>query len=606
MTSRQSALLAMGCTAVLLATGIGLGIVSWRARPSRGGTDLAAPRPADLPAPAPVEHRAYRRAYELDPGTIRVCVRNLGTDPLAFRRVRLDGIEIPVWGVESEGETTMPERAAPGTADRAASVAPADLARTLILWARMSPSEIPPGGVGEFAAKLHSPMPRPMKVELFPVDGEPLSCVVRPVEPPLAITAVAFPEGSPASRMYVYLEGRSAQPLALRGLECDGQWAAEGLWLSASTLSEGEKALAVVELDPPREQGAAVALSIFTRDGPVAAERIRVFPGLPVNAEGGSTPDGFGLDPEPYNHRPAYVDPKKGAAPPHATPKPTLRANDVFHCAMHAYGLDKHRTAREILRRHDLCRRHDPHHPSVQHLCRIRPETGYALFGQLTDAMRINPNIRTSLDPALRQARELEAVAGITRAARLAVRPRLVHAVADTAPFGQTKGYTDPATFRRRVYAILSQCPDAVLYRHRGWAGKDDHARAVNAEIRRLNAELARLRPHLAVADVWPWPSAPQRPDLLARALLAGDQALILLLIRRPAKEGEPSPGGDTLTLTLDLPDTLVPRGAARITPDGPAPLADPVARDGGLSTLDVPLPDVAAACIVHLGRDAR
>ena len=360
------------------------------------------------------------------------------------------------------------------------------------------------------------------------------------------------------------------------------------------------------ELDPPREQGASVTLSIFTRDGPVAAERIRVFPGLPVNAEGGSTPDGFGLDPAPYNHRPAYVDPDKGAAPPHAAPAPTLRANDIFHCAMHACGLDKHRTAREILRRYDLCRRHDPDHPSVQHLCRIRPETGYALFGELTDAIRINPNIRTSLDPALRGAPALDAVAGITRAARLAVRPRLVHAVADTAPFGQTKGYTDPATFRRRVYAILSECPDALLYRHRGWKGETPDAQALNAEIRRLNAELTHLRPHLAIADVWPWPSAPQRPGLMARALLAGDQALVLLLIRRPAKEGEPSPEGDTLTLTLDLPDTLAPRGAARITPDGLRPFAAPVARDGGPPTLDVPLPDVAAACIVHLGRDAR
>ena len=333
---------------------------------------------------------------------------------------------------------------------------------------------------------------------------------------------------------------------------------------------------------------------------------MRVLPGFPINTEGGPVPQGFGLDPTPYVHRPDYISPDQAARPLHSAPEPAQRANDIFHCAMHAYGLDKHRTAREILRRYDLCRRHDPHHLCVQHLCRIRPETGYALFGQLADAIRINANIRTSLDTRLRRAAPIDIVAGISRAARLAVRPRLVHAVADTSPFGETKGFADPAAFRRRVYAILSESPRGLFYRHRGWAGSEPGAKALNTEIRRLNAELAHLRPHLAIADVWPWPRAPRRPDLLARALLAGDQALLLILVRRTPPEGQPLPEGQTLQLAIDLPPSLAPRRAARIAPDGLQPLAAVRAGDDGAMTLDVALPDTASAYLIDLGRGAQ
>jgi len=68
--------------------------------PRQDSPTAPAPRPADLPPLQPLDCAFYRKAHDLDPGTIRVLLRNTGSGPLSFKQVLLDEAPIPVWGVD--------------------------------------------------------------------------------------------------------------------------------------------------------------------------------------------------------------------------------------------------------------------------------------------------------------------------------------------------------------------------------------------------------------------------------------------------------------------------------------------------------------------------
>jgi len=576
-------------------------------------------RPADLGPITPIDCAWYRKTSEFDPGTIRVYIRNTSDREWSFRQVLLDGLPIPVWGVDEgldDAKADLPPDA--GQEGGGEHQAYADAAKRFsgkrVIWARLAPAVIAPGEIGEFMAKIANPMPRPMKVEFVPVTGETLATVVRPTDPPLTISMVTF--GEDLRTVYVYLKGNREEPITLRGLELNGRWlspanessnipengkpeTSESLWLSSNNLETGEKQLAVVTLPEPLMQGGFIVLKAYGNGGETVEERVRVFSGFPVNAEGyRAPPPGFGLDTKLYDYRPAYMtaDTPEGPSSPS---EPQLHSNYVFACAMHTFAADHRRSAQEILRRYELCLRFDPHHPSFQHLCRIRPETGFALFGEIADIIRTNPNITTGLSETPPNETPFEAVARIARYACVSAAPRRVQTVAHSTPFGETRGLTSPDEMRRRVHALLGTGVKGVIYRHHAWNGKEPAEEAMNNEIRRLNAELAHLRDYLAIADTVDWVAVKERDDVNAYSLLAGPDALVVILVRHASgkKADEMDSAGEQVNLALRLPEWFVPGDTVAVSPEGMERLDATVTADDGLA---LPTPAAAATFLIR------
>ena len=502
---------------------------------------------------------------------------------------------------------TSKDTAAHSAPKQAAPEPPApDVTKLRVIWARLTPSPIPPGAVAEFSATLANPLPRPMKLQFQPESGELLTTVIRNVEPPnieppLAITAIGFSRS--LDTVYVYLEANAPEPLTLRGFELDGQWVHSGLWLSADRLAKGQKAVAVLQRARPLVQGDWITVKALATDGTAAAERVRVFAGFPISVEEGAPPAGFGLDPDPYTEHPKYLESRTPPGPPSNFPAASFRCLYLFSCAMHSFGLDKQRTAREILRRFDLAASLDPRQPAAQSLCRIRPETGYSLFGQITDILRANPYITTGLSRGREGEPPEETCARIARYAYLSVRPRPVHAIVETAPFGQREGFARPDEFRRQVYTVLAQGARGILYRHGAWNDPKPEAQAIVQEIKKLNAELAQVRDLLAIADPLSWPDAPVRDGLRASALLAGDKALLLILVRPTPPKQAPTAQPSTVKLAIPVLQGLTPQEPALIAPDGPRPLPEFETDPTGRFLLNIPVPGTAALYLIPLGR---
>jgi len=539
--------------------------------------------------PLEVQAAYYRIKIPADPGSATVLVRNRGREPLTIDRLLMDGSPLPAEGI-GHGLRGDPERK-PSAAEQ--------LAAARIVWARLTPNPIPPGRSSLLHVQFRTRPPYAFHLRLMAGKTAPAECRLFPIDTPVRVTNIAFP--ADLSECLIYVANTSKDKAErIQAVELNDVDVTARIWASSRELPPGGKALVVVP-KPGLAVGDSATVVVALGSGLRIVGRVRALPVFPIALEHGEPDAKLGI-PDRQDHWPVRTEgpgpAKPGGPPPRFASDAALVR--VFHCPSHIMGSDWQGCAAEALRRVAVARELHPRLPAYDAVCRARSGLASACFAGTTDAGFLNPYL-----PQYSQANPKHPIDAVLRAlemARAANAPDPVYSLVGCYAFGDEKQPPTPDELERLVHTIIAGGPRGLIYRLR----RDRLTPELTARIRRLNAELAHLSPHLAVADVWPWPSAPQRPDLVARALLAGDQALVLLLIRRPVPEGETPPEGGTLTLTLDLPDTLVPRGAALITPDGPRPLAATVARNGKAPTLDVPLPDVATACIVHLARAAR
>jgi hypothetical protein len=272
---------------------------------------------------------------------------------------------------------------------------------------------------------------------------------------------------------------------------------------------------------------------------------------------------------------------------------------------MHKFAGDQTRCARETFRRYDICSKYDPHHPSLIHMCRIRPETGYALFAETTDILRFNPNITSGMSRGREGESPEEVVERISRYAYYAARPRPAQALADTAKFGSDKDLASPEEFRRRVYTMLGCGVKGLLYRHRGW--EDMSSPRLDDEIKRLNAEVRQIRHYLTVADVVDWAEVEGGKHMSAYSLLAGDEAVVVILVNHNSHKdadaaGQDASGEGKPKVVLNLPNWLVPVSAFRVTPEKLQP-ADMELAAAGQVVLHADTPEAADAYVVNVQR---
>lgn len=504
-----------------------------------------------------IDHVSYRKTSKFDPGTIRVFLKNSGKSKITVKKVLLDGYSIPVWGVNdiklNKPSPKVEEKNHPKNFKEIA----AKYSSKRIVWARMTPHPIPPNHIAALFVKMVNPLPRPMKV-VFELDsGEKIKAIVRPVANLLVFTAITFSEK--LDIMYLYLEGRSKTELDISEIEIDGKSVMNQTWFSSKKLKNEKKVIGKFKFGSPRTQGKYITIKISTKQGASAEERIRIFSHFPINVENGNPPKGFGFDVDSYTFQPSYF--KSKILPKEGKPMPALlRVNHIFDCLMHKFGANKTRCAHETFKRFDLVSRYDPNNPTTIHLCRIRPETGFALFAETVDVLRLNPNITTALSKGGENESPEEIAGRICHFAYRAASPRPFHPLVDSTKYGTENEIGVPEEMRKLAYTLIGMGAKALLFRHKDWQGKTGRGKEINHEIMKLITEISHLKSYLAIADPVPWIKTPNNEKVSAFSLAAGDRGIVIILVRHGEEKTEKE-----LKLELALPEWVVPKKLEKI-----------------------------------------
>lgn len=536
------------------------------------------------------DYSAYQRTSGYDPGTVRAFLRNRSRQSIEIRRIVLDDAPLLVWGLDltvlnmnAEGQINP---ASPAYKQFQEQREAERLPGRRIVWARISDSTISPGTTAELAVKLANPLTRPCKLDFSFADGTRKILVVRPDVPPMVFSAVTFTPDY--GRMFLYMESASEKPLRISDILLNGQPVRDGLWLSSQVVEKGEKQLAVIDLHPPLTPGACLNIAACADDGIPAMTRVRAFSGFPINTSAGGRAADMGLDDREYALTPSYVS--TAHAPP-ASPSASPQGNGIFQCAMHEYGGDTERCAREIFRRYDLCRKFDPTHPCFVHMCRTNPELGYPLFAETFDILHTNPNVHNSLSS--KSLLPEESVEALTRHACLSARPRPVHCEMDVRAFGDNRSVASPDELLRRTYTILGCGAKGLFYRNLD--GNTTESLARKLTIRNINSVMRKARDLLTIADTVSWARVDQAEDTTVYPLLAGDRAVLVCVVqhgRRAVqvpvelrKENASANAGEERShITVTLPPWLRVKDVARISPDNDTPLAFKCDKTGEVS----------------------
>jgi hypothetical protein len=556
----------------------------------------------------------YRKTSDWDPGTVRIWFQNATAKDRRLVRVKLNGSTIPVWGVDWErrfAEASACVKRELGKEGNPDCRAIADsFGSKQIAWAQLDPPLVPGGGISQLAVKLAHRPPGLLMFTLQWESGEEQRVLVDPQPATLGISAVTFSED--LATVFVYLENRAEVPVSLSMVQLLGVPEVKEAWLSSGNVGSACKELAVTKLKHPLRAGEFIAVQAKSGARTVAVERVRVLSGFPLGLELDRSPDGdLGVDSSPYSMVPAYLRTERSDSAPtceDAQPGPAgtqdSRGIYLYMCPTHSFDCDPRRNAGEIFRRHDLCQRSDPLVPCFIHVCRVRPEEGYALFAETADIIRINPNVNTSLQPRAPEDPPEKIVARIARCAYLSARPGVVHAIEDTTEFGATDSLSSPAEYRRKIYAILGQGVKGLFLRHDVRKSESPaRTQALADTIRAIHAEIRMVRPLLAVADTACLASVRDRPGTTVYTLLAADQAILILVVQHTLQPpGTVDPASSrNLCINLVPPAWLDVRSATEISAAGETPVALDVDSKG--TSLMLPEPEAATLILVKTVR---
>jgi len=164
-----------------------------------------------------------------------------------------------------------------------------------------------------------------------------------------------------------------------------------------------------------------------------------------------------------------------------------------------------------------------------------------------------------------------------------------------TEPVGGT-GFIEPAELRARVFTILGEGADGLLYRHDWSADLPD----LNAAIPPLNAEVGHLIPWLTIGTARGEAQVDGPPGVRATTRWAGDRGMIVFCVDENAG-GRASTASDAATsmrVVVPLPEWAEATGVSRVTPDGLVAVEDAVLSP--VVTFRAPAPDGGDAYIVH------
>ena len=396
-----------------------------------------------------------------------------------------------------------------------------------------------------------------------------MDAVVQPAENPLTITAVTFPDT--LNCMYVYVQGHKQAATMVESVELTGLAPPSHVWISDRRVEKGEKELAIITPSQRLRHGQHLIVKVVCKDGTSVAERIRVITGFPMATQFGAPPSDSGLDDGIYTWQPVYMRSQSLGGAPAQPPRPSLNGFLLLDCptCVNGYRGDKARTAREILKRYEICAVHAPHHPGIVHACRIHAELGYAIFAETADILSFNPSVRRTASAPEDTETPAETVRRLCSFGARAAAPRPFFCMVDTAAIGfsasESKNFASPEEFRTRVFTLLGCGAKGMLYRHHGWKRPNELTKKLDPTIQSVNGEIRQIRELLAIADTASLATVSGEQGVTVYSLLAADEALLLFIVSHPIDEGAEK----EVQIQFDLPSWVEPKRALQVTSGG-------------------------------------
>ena len=474
-----------------------------------------------------VESGDYRRQHSLDPGTLRVFVRNKGDQPVTVTKVLWDEVPFPISGVKYPFNDVSIEEFEKLPIYEKAKI---QHSNKRAMWAYFGPQPVPAHGLSTLQIKLFQEMRFIASLKLV-ADGQELEVKAGPESNPFRMTSIGF--NSELDTLYVYLVNSSRQSLSVQQVHLNGKDVTDRTRKLSCPIAQGKKGLLIAKLAEPLKKGdffdARVVASSEEGKTLVAQERIRAFSGFHLGLEW-QTPrrNDVGLDKDVST----WSFAKATEVLPDKCP---ASITHLFACPMHRYGGPRG-SAEVILGERARFLKAGYPVPSTLHVCRVELALALFLFGELPDAIRFNSGTARETWVGGPEGTE-HGSQMLCRCAALAAAPRPYQAVvmASRADMGFTRWLT-PEEARLAAFYPLSRGSKAILYRN--WQVPKSHQPAkFEAELLKVNSEIQQLKPFLAIADQFPLeiktslPESSKPPEFVT--FLAGDRAIILYVLNR-------------------------------------------------------------------------
>lgn len=480
-----------------------------------------------------------------------------------------------------------------------------------VIWWRLLPTPLPPGGVGEVMVRLREPLTEAVRMRVGFDDGSAVEAAIAPPPPPLRIETVGFTAAM--DQVFLVVDRLRNGPFQLARVWLDGKEVTARCRFLDPGFATGVSPL-VLRLGKPLEYGSYHTYRVATTDGMAVACCVRTYDGwVPLGSYGYGTYEEYARN--GCNGHNNFGRHGKGDLDTHAAlgmravmilgdqPPPDFM---VGHPGVFAYGpvdepdvqdyfrgeeLPSDRrigfTAMEMERRLQLYRQADPHHLNILTLDLTYKPANYYIYGPLADVA--NPDCYPlSLGADATMVRE------VVETARYGAGPRPVtftfqgcfEEPLDPAELAARRFPRPPFAGEERLmlyYAIGAGARGLFNYIHcsEKWSngkvmshGSGEYPDVWQA-IGQVYRELDRVAPLLAQAHPTKLAGSPD-PKLYLSTLLAGPEALLLVCLNEDyAQEAQAFRVRLRENLAIDVPALpwLVPQVAWRVTEAGFVPL---------------------------------
>ena len=403
------------------------------------------------------------------------------------------------------------------------------------LWHRISPNPIQPLETSELIVRLRKspvnpPSPASANVRLITAEGKELTTSIPLINHQLQFTFIGFSDS--LGLVFLYIKNYGQKNLLLDKVFLSSKNVTRNCRIPEPGIGQNKKVLAVIELDEPLIKGQYIVVAVTTKEGVTAKARARAFSNFPLACD----PDGS--DVELFMNEAEFKWKNENENAEYV-------AYHILDCPMHL-GEDTSidaviSNAKTILAKMEEKIESTCFLPRFIHVCRTNIYNGCAYFGQIADFMRINPTVVLLQDANRKTPYNIEPVQHLTAFAKKACEPKPIHtSIAATSPNAENLNPT-PELERLLVYAAVSRGSKGIFYRI--WNDSLKEKPKLRQEIKKINGELQVLKRFLKIGEPMPL-AACTHPDVGPTTILAGDKAIVLILINRKPIESENTEDG--------------------------------------------------------------
>ena len=475
-------------------------------------------------------HTFFRQTRWPDRGAIHVLLANNGKEVVSLRKIVVDDrlsftvtnqgfrpyAELDELLADVPGIPSVPNRLPLIERDYLPqNVQPGD-----VLWYWAPTYTLEPGERTELVIEFSATPTAAVNLGLSWSDGSETRLTVDPQPANAYLSAIAFEPD--LRKLYAYVRNNSGAAISVERALVNGQCPDDASTQFVNRIIEpGETGVVALKLIRPLSTGQWTCVQVEMSDGHNIFGTSRALTGFPVIQSGGRV----------------------------IKPDPGCLSND---------GVKLKSFGRIDARRLDICaekviaNRCKPGYVSDDEYFTFWASQGFIKWAasglaELTDAASLHLQPSEVRYLGRYSTKDFHYVQAKARYLRECFAPRPVFGHIEVGHASMSGGYVGlltPEEFRLRCYYMVSRGIKGVLYRCGGGKLEDrctaQERRALTEEIDVINEELERLRPYLRVAEFVEGVATCTEPQVEPATLLAGDKAIVLLLLNHDRQQSWP------------------------------------------------------------------